>query len=164
MSATRCRWLRISTGNIRRLSVLSPSHLLLWKALWKQLLHLQTSIVTLVRCRSFPLLERAYSTLFPWPDWSSCLSERRSTASLRYSSSRSLRRSTKMGNNHSGGSGNTLRRHIETATKTGVLQYDNKKLKEVRKIDADLIAHFSYSIADWSCPMPSWSANIILER
>lgn len=40
-----------------------------------------------------------------------------------------------MGNNNSlagGGSGSgALRKHIETASKTGVLQYDNKKLKEV---------------------------------
>lgn len=37
-----------------------------------------------------------------------------------------------MGNNNSAGGSNTLKRHIETATKTGVLQYDNKKLKEVK--------------------------------
>jgi hypothetical protein len=36
-----------------------------------------------------------------------------------------------MGNNINGASANTLKKHIETATKTGVLQYDNKKLKEV---------------------------------
>ena len=38
-----------------------------------------------------------------------------------------------MGNTQTlgGSGGNTLKRHIETATKTGVLQYDNKKLKEV---------------------------------
>ena len=40
-----------------------------------------------------------------------------------------------MGNNNSAVGGNALRKHIETATKTGVLQYDNKKLKEVRRID-----------------------------
>jgi hypothetical protein len=40
-----------------------------------------------------------------------------------------------MGNNNSANSGSALRRHIETATKTGVLQYDNKKLKEVRRTD-----------------------------
>ncbi len=44
-----------------------------------------------------------------------------------------------MGNNHSASSGSSsssgggaLKKHLETATKTGVLQYDNKKLKEVR--------------------------------
>lgn len=36
-----------------------------------------------------------------------------------------------MGNNQTSGGSNTLKRHIETATKTGVLQYDSKKLKEV---------------------------------
>ena len=36
-----------------------------------------------------------------------------------------------MGNNQTSGGSNTLKRHIDTATKTGVLQYDNKKLKEV---------------------------------
>ncbi|CAF0783025.1 unnamed protein product [Adineta ricciae] len=36
-----------------------------------------------------------------------------------------------MGNNNSLGGGNALRKHVETATKTGVLQYDNRKLKEV---------------------------------
>ncbi|CAF2404439.1 unnamed protein product [Rotaria sp. Silwood2] len=36
-----------------------------------------------------------------------------------------------MGNSHSAGGGSTLKKHIETATKTGVLQYDNKKLKEI---------------------------------
>ncbi len=46
----------------------------------------------------------------------------------------------KMGNNHSStgvssNSSSTLKKHIETATKTGVLQYDNKKLKEVRRFD-----------------------------
>jgi hypothetical protein len=40
-----------------------------------------------------------------------------------------------MGNNNSATSGSALKRHIETATKTGVLQYDNKKLKEVRRTD-----------------------------
>ena len=37
-----------------------------------------------------------------------------------------------MGYNNSLGGGNALRKHVETATKTGVLQYDNRKLKEVR--------------------------------
>jgi hypothetical protein len=37
-----------------------------------------------------------------------------------------------MGNTHSStSSSGALKKHIETATKTGVLQYDNKKLKEV---------------------------------
>ncbi|CAF0884089.1 unnamed protein product [Rotaria sp. Silwood1] len=36
-----------------------------------------------------------------------------------------------MGNTHSASGGSTLKKHIETATKTGVLQYDNKKLKEI---------------------------------
>ncbi|CAF1375216.1 unnamed protein product [Rotaria magnacalcarata] len=36
-----------------------------------------------------------------------------------------------MGNTHTANSGSTLKKHIETATKTGVLQYDNKKLKEI---------------------------------
>jgi hypothetical protein len=36
-----------------------------------------------------------------------------------------------MGNTNTSTSSNTLKKHIETATKTGVLQYDNKKLKEV---------------------------------
>lgn len=41
-----------------------------------------------------------------------------------------------MGNNNSlGGGGNALRKHVETATKTGVLQYDNRKLKEVKCLD-----------------------------
>jgi hypothetical protein len=42
-----------------------------------------------------------------------------------------------MGNNHTtaAASGGALKKHVETATKTGVLQYDNKKLKEVRRID-----------------------------
>jgi hypothetical protein len=45
-----------------------------------------------------------------------------------------------MGNSHSASSGSSssggaLKKHLETATKTGVLQYDNKKLKEVRRID-----------------------------
>ena len=45
-----------------------------------------------------------------------------------------------MGNHNSahsigGGSGSSaLKKHLETATKTGVLQYDNKKLKEVGTI------------------------------
>ena len=49
-----------------------------------------------------------------------------------------------MGNNHSAsggsGGGNTLKKHIETATKTGVLQYDNKKLKEVRLIRESMLS------------------------
>lgn len=47
-----------------------------------------------------------------------------------------------MGNNHSASSGGALKKHIETATKTGVLQYDNKKLKEVRRIDLKNIFYF----------------------
>ena len=54
-----------------------------------------------------------------------------SPRAISFGYSRSLHQSIEMGNNQPGGSGNTLRRHIETATKTGVLQYDNKKLKEV---------------------------------
>ncbi|UJR21068.1 hypothetical protein I4U23_024168 [Adineta vaga] len=36
-----------------------------------------------------------------------------------------------MGNNNSVTTNSALKKHIETATKTGVLQYDNKKLKEI---------------------------------
>ncbi|CAF1081016.1 unnamed protein product [Adineta steineri] len=36
-----------------------------------------------------------------------------------------------MGNNNSATGNSPLKKHIETATKTGVLQYDNKKLKEI---------------------------------
>jgi hypothetical protein len=39
-----------------------------------------------------------------------------------------------MGNNQSATGSSALKKHIETATKTGVLQYDNKKLKEVGKL------------------------------
>lgn len=38
-----------------------------------------------------------------------------------------------MGNTQTATGSSTLKKHIETASKTGVLQYDNKKLKEVRK-------------------------------
>jgi len=40
-----------------------------------------------------------------------------------------------MGNNNSSTGSSTLTKHIETATKTGVLQYDNKKLKEVGRMN-----------------------------
>jgi hypothetical protein len=40
-----------------------------------------------------------------------------------------------MGNNSSSTGSSTLKKHIETATKTGVLQYDNKKLKEVGRMN-----------------------------
>jgi len=43
-----------------------------------------------------------------------------------------------MGNQNSSTGSSTLKKHIETATKTGVLQYDNKKLKEVRRLDGKI--------------------------
>lgn len=47
-----------------------------------------------------------------------------------------------MGNNQTSGGNNTLKRHIETATKTGVLQYDSKKLKEVRLTSNEKLFEF----------------------
>lgn len=72
-----------------------------------------------------------------------------------------------MGNNHShsststGGS-STLKRHIETATKTGVLQYDNKKLKEVRRKKKKIFFCSDY-LLDKSWSLPSWFTYIIIE-
>lgn len=51
--------------------------------------------------------------------------------------------SKSMGNNHSANSGSTLRKHLETAAKTGVLQYDDKKLKEVLPFDVVTLVQFS---------------------
>ncbi len=52
-----------------------------------------------------------------------------------------------MGNQNSSTGSSTLKKHIETATKTGVLQYDNKKLKEVRRIDRKI--NFIYLFFDY---------------
>jgi len=48
-----------------------------------------------------------------------------------YAATQIICNNIKMGNTNTSTGSNTLKKHIETATKTGVLQYDNKKLKEV---------------------------------
>jgi hypothetical protein len=69
----------------------------------------------------------------------------------------------KMGNSHTAASGSTLKKHIETATKTGVLQYDNKKLKEVKLILIKNTFYFYDYLLDTSWSLPSWFTYFIIE-